>query len=71
VVSPSRVIANSTAGTNTRPVKSHAISIAVVLPTSTGTATNSRSGTSAVLAVQHIDCSTVPKGHLRRNITPG
>jgi len=54
-----------TAGNNTRPAKSQTINIAVVLPTSTGTATNCRSGTSAILAVHNLDRSTVHKGHLR------
>jgi len=56
--------------TVTVTVKSQAITIADVLPTSTGTATNCRRGTSAVLAVQDIDSSTAHKGRLRCKITP-
>jgi hypothetical protein len=61
------VIGNSAAGNSSRPVKSQASGIAVVLPTSTGTAFNCRSGSSAVLAVHNTDCSTIsrPGDHAR------
>jgi hypothetical protein len=48
---PLRVSGNSTAGMTVRRVKSHAITIAEALPTSTGTATSCRNGTSSVCAV--------------------